>query len=168
MSRPEIKFTVWGTARPKGSARAFVPKGWTRPIITSDNQGLKAWEDTIRATLQDVMNTTPAGIRGEIFDAPVALMLIFHLPRPKAAKHLRYSTKKPDLDKLVRGAIDAMNGILFHDDAQVVAISARKLYADGGARLDVTAEAWVEPTYRKPPKEIGGLFKEQADASETV
>ena len=39
-----IKFTVYGDPSPKGSARAFVPKGWTRPIITSATKGLKAWE----------------------------------------------------------------------------------------------------------------------------
>ena len=120
------------------------------------------------AALQDVMNDTPAADREAIFDAPIALTLMFHLPRPKAAKHVRYSTKKPDLDKCVRGAIDAMNGILFRDDAQVVALGAHKVYADGGAKLDAIVEAWAEPVYRKPPKEVGGLFKEQVDASETV
>lgn len=158
--RPEITFTVHGVPKPKGSAKAFMPKGWTRPIITSDNKGLRAWEDTIRGALQDVMRDTEGDVLTAIFNAPIALTLVFYLPRPKAAKHVRYSTKKPDLDKIVRGAVDPMNGMLFKDDAQVVAINARKLYADGGAKLDVIVEAWAEPNHRKPAKEIGHLFEE--------
>lgn len=139
---PALRFSVHGVAQPKGSTRAFVPKGWTRPIVTSANKGLKGWEETIRHTLQDVLAKAPRPVRDALFEAPVAVTLVFYLPRPKASKGARYSTKKPDLDKLVRGANDAMTGLVYRDDAQVVAIGARKCYADGAARLDVSVEAW--------------------------
>lgn len=146
--RPEIAFDVIGVAEPKGSMRAFIPKGWKRPIVTSTNKNLKSWESTVRERLQDVIRDTPQATRDAIFDAPIAVTLVFHLPRPKSSPRARYSTKKPDLDKLVRGSLDAMNSVLFRDDAQVVAISTEKRYANGAAKLSVMVEAWNEPGLR--------------------
>lgn len=139
---PRLLFTVYGVAQPKGSARAFIPKGWTRPIITSDNKGLRAWEDTIRAELQRVMGELEPFARQTLFDAPISLSIVFRLPRPKSKpKHVTMPTSRPDLDKCVRGAIDALTGVLFKDDAQVVAIVARKVYTAGAA----CAEFLIEP-----------------------
>ena len=45
-------------------------------------------------------------------------------------------TKRPDLDNYLKAILDGMNGVAFHDDSQVVEISARKQY---GARPGV----WV-------------------------
>lgn len=33
-----VSFTVLGTPQPQGSAKGFVPKGWTRAVITTDNK----------------------------------------------------------------------------------------------------------------------------------
>lgn len=146
MTRPEVRFTVHGTPQPKGSARAFVPKGWTRAVVTSANPNLKNWEALVRTELQRVMTTTSPAVLAELFEAPVSVTLIFRVARPKSLpKRVVHATKKPDLDKLVRGAIDAMNGVLFRDDAQVVAIGTRKLYADVAAQLDVVVESWGSP-----------------------
>lgn len=136
-----IVFRVWGVAQPKGSARGFIPKGWTRPIITSDNPSLKAWELLVRAELQQVMATTSTTVKASLFNAPISVTLAFHLPRPKSApRRVIYPTKRPDLDKLVRATIDACSGVAFNDDTQVVAITASKLYAVGAAHVDITIE----------------------------
>src|SRR6185369_17739711 len=47
-----IQFVVLGIAQPKGSARAFMPKGARFPVVTSDNRNLKAWERSVRDRLQ--------------------------------------------------------------------------------------------------------------------
>jgi Holliday junction resolvase RusA-like endonuclease len=134
----EIRFTVWGKPEPKGSARAFVPKGWTRPIVTSDNPALKTWESTIRAELQRVMGELDVETKAMIYASPIRVALAFHLPRPKSApKRVLYPTKRPDLDKCVRAAIDALSGVAFHDDTQVVEIAAVKRYADGAAHVEI-------------------------------
>jgi Holliday junction resolvase RusA-like endonuclease len=146
--RPQIAFTVTGQPQPKGSARAFMPKGWTRPIITSANPNLKQWEATIKGELQRVMADTPRDVLNELYDAPVSVTLIFRVARPKSlAKRVTEATKKPDLDKLARGAIDALSGVLFRDDAQVVAINARKQYAESAAQLDIVVESWASPLF---------------------
>lgn len=143
--RPEIRFVVWGLPQSKGSARAFIPKGWSRPVITSTNKGLKTWERSIKDAVQPVLAETPSDVKAAIFDAPVALSLLFHLPRPKSLpKRVTQHTKKPDLSKLVRGAEDALIGLVYRDDAQIVAIGCKKLYADGAAKLEVIVEGWGE------------------------
>lgn len=139
-----IRFTVYGDAQPKGSTRAFVPKGWTRPIVTSDNPKLKSWEQTIRERLQVVMADTERELLDRLFEGPVSVGLVFHLRRPASLpKRVTAHGKKPDLDKLTRGAIDALSGVLFRDDALVTAIRAQKIYAQSCAMVEIDIQKAV-------------------------
>jgi Holliday junction resolvase RusA-like endonuclease len=68
----------------------------------------------------------PAGI-------PITMYITFNMPIPKSmSKKARASnpkhTVKPDLDNLIKFVKDCCNGILWHDDSQVVSITARKQY----------------------------------------
>lgn len=68
----------------------------------------------------------PAGI-------PITLYLRFDMPIPKSmSKKTRENnpthTVKPDLDNLVKFCKDCCNGIVWHDDSQVVSITAHKGY----------------------------------------
>jgi len=147
--RAEIRFTVIGTPQPKGSARAFMPKGARFPVVTSDNKNLKQWERLIKDRLQQVLPAIPREQRVALWDAPIAISLLFHLPRPKSLpKRVTEHLKKPDLDKCVRGAIDALIGMVFRDDSQVVSIGATKQYADGAAKLDVAITSWEGPLFQ--------------------
>ena len=139
-----VRFTVYGQAQPKGSARAFMPKGARFPVVTSDNPSLKGWERVVRDTLQTGMRRWSKEDLAALFEAPVRVVLDFHLPRPKSLpKRVTAHTRKPDLDKLARGTIDALSGVLFKDDAQVVEIRARKVHAEGSALVHIRVErAW--------------------------
>ena len=56
---------------------------------------------------------------------------------PSAPAH---KVTSPDLDKLVRAVLDAMTGVLFADDRQVMAITAHKRYGQvAGAHVTLTA-----------------------------
>ena len=104
--------------------RAFVPKGWNRPVLTTSNAGLKAWEQTIRSVAQ-------AHVSAYTTD-PVRVRLRFALPRPKSLSRrasCQPHTKRPDVDKLARAALDALTGVVFKDDSQVYALHASKRYA---------------------------------------
>ena len=118
-----IRFRVSGQARAKGSMRAFVPKGWTRPVVTSTNTSVKDWEHAIRTAAQEFSDAYSTG--------PVRVRLRFVLSRPKSLSRRasRAHTKRPDVDKLCRAALDAMTGVLWRDDSQVYALSALKEYA---------------------------------------
>lgn len=131
-----LTFTVVGVSQPQGSTRAFVPKGWTRPIVTSANPKNKGWRDTIASAASFALQAPEHA--GRVFAGPVALDVTFYLPRPKALLTKRLAavdvphTKKPDTDKLVRSTKDALSKVIWHDDSQVTDLVARKRYcADG-------------------------------------
>ncbi len=64
-----------------------------------------------------------------IADAAIDLSVWFDLPRPKTLpKRVTEHTKKPDLDNLVKGVKDALKGLVWRDDSQVVRITAVKQY----------------------------------------
>lgn len=54
-------------------------------------------------------------------------------PSPKSANSERswigYRTTKPDVDNIAKFYLDAANGLIWHDDAQVVKITVKKLYS---------------------------------------
>ncbi len=117
-----VRFTVHGDPLPKGSTRALIPKGWTRPVITSATKGLKKWEATIAAIAGEHME-------GEWMTGAVNVRMYFTLTRPKSLpKKQFHHIKRPDLDKLTRAAIDAMTRVIWRDDSQVVLIQAGKRY----------------------------------------
>jgi crossover junction endodeoxyribonuclease RusA len=116
-------FSVEGIPQPKGSTRAFVPKGWTRPIITAASPKTKKWEREITAVARQ--HITPFDTSKSAF----RVRLRFVLPRPKrlGAAFSPHITR-PDIDKLCRCVLDALTGVAWHDDAQVVTITATKRY----------------------------------------
>lgn len=125
----QLTFTVWGVAQPKGSAKAFLPKGWTRPIITSDNTRNKGWQQLVAEAAGRAKDEAGAAL----LEGPVRLLVAFYLPRPKTLpKRVQHNTKKPDLDKLVRSVKDALTQVAWHDDSQVVDLKAIKRYAEVG------------------------------------
>jgi crossover junction endodeoxyribonuclease RusA len=138
-----LHFTVIGVPQQMGSKRAFVPKGWTRPIITDTNRSLKSWQQLVAAAAQAAILERPANERGLLTDG-VRLTVAFYLPRPKSLPaRVTAHTKAPDLDKFVRGVQDALTQVVFRDDSQVVDLVAMKRYAATDAAPH--AEVWVEP-----------------------
>ena len=51
-------------------------------------------------------------------------------------------TKKPDIDNLIKSALDSLNGIAYKDDSQIVTVVASKFYSDT-PRLEL--EIWERP-----------------------
>ena len=39
-------------------------------------------------------------------------------------------TTRPDADNYIKGVQDALNGVLWHDDSQIVSVTASKFYSD--------------------------------------
>ena len=60
----------------------------------------------------------------------VSLQVVYGFARPKGRdRGRRDPCVRPDVDKLVRALLDALTGIAYHDDGQVVALAVRKIYA---------------------------------------
>jgi len=126
-----LTFEVLGTPVPKGSARAFVPKGWKRPIVTNDNPKTKPWQESIVSAAHDAL----AGGGPIEREEPVALLVRFFMPRPKSApKRVVEPTTIPDLDKLVRTVKDGLKrGGIYRDDSQVTLTLSTKAFAGGAS-----------------------------------
>ena len=59
----------------------------------------------------------------------VEVDLTFVLIKPKSVKRI-YPFVRPDLDKLCRAVLDGLTAIAFKDDAQVISLSAKKIYGE--------------------------------------
>lgn len=69
-----------------------------------------------------------------ILEGPIKVRLLFLLPRKKTVKRkFPISKFDGDVDKLVRAIFDAMTGIVYGDDSQVVDVTASKRYADNSS-----------------------------------
>jgi len=120
-----MTFLALGKPQPKGSTRAFMCRG--RPLITSTNPHLRAWEKIVAKAAQAAeVPLLPA--------EPVTVGILFLLARPKgvAVKRRPWPVVKPDVDKLARAVLDALTGIAYTDDSQVVQVSAKKAYVEPG------------------------------------
>jgi crossover junction endodeoxyribonuclease RusA len=119
-------FTVLGDPAPKGSAKAFV-RG-NRAIITNASPREKPWAQAVHWAALEHGPTEPLA-------GPMAVHLIFRMPRPGRLGKRRIDVlcdRRPDLDKLERSVLDALTGVFWVDDSQVVQCVGLKLYANWG------------------------------------
>jgi Holliday junction resolvase RusA-like endonuclease len=153
--RPTLSFFVEGIAKPAGSKRGFaIKKGGAftgRVAIVDDNKNSRDWKHDVKRAALDAMSAPGGDGELGLWKGPLRLTLYFHFPRPKAhyrtgkhAHELRAGapdrpTVKPDVTKLIRGVEDALTGIVWHDDAQIVIQLASKSYRDvrPGVQIEV-------------------------------
>ena len=143
-----VTFTAYGTPVPQGSTRAFVVQG--RAVTTSANKNLRPWRDTMASAARFAMQEAGA----KALTGPVWVSATFVLPRPQSRpKRDRYPDRRPDLDKLARGLLDALTGPVLTDDAQVVGLDVAKRYVgdtdalpEPGVRVELAAAQDAEVT----------------------
>lgn len=132
-----IAFTVYGTAEPAGSKRAFVVGGKAR--VTDANRKSAPWKQEVAS--QGAEATADL----DLLDGPLAVCFTIYVPRPaghfgKAGNVLPsarvFPTVKPDLLKLARGIEDALTGIVWRDDSQIVSERLFKMYGEP-ARVEI-------------------------------
>ena len=144
ISSQALCFSVHGIPIPQGSTRAFIPKGWSRPIITAANAKTKPWRQEIAGVVVSEMEKT--GFARMTKDVPVKVCAGFSFPRPHGLpKRVNSKTTKPDLDKLVRSLLDAMTGLVFEDDSQVVQLHVRKTFGIPGVHVVVEECGFMPP-----------------------
>jgi Holliday junction resolvase RusA-like endonuclease len=119
-----IEFRVDGLPVPQGSMKVIHGR-----VIHSQGSALAQWRASI------ALAARKAGARPT--REPVTMTLTFIMPRPKTVKR-NYPSVAPDLDKLIRGALDALTAIAYVDDGQVVEIYSKKIYGEViGAKIQV-------------------------------
>lgn len=136
-----IAFTVYGRAEPQGSSRAWVKNG--KAHVTSANKKLKPWRQML--TQVAVCEATALGsmpLAGKHIPVRLTLDCYFERP-PSIPKKRTHMVVKPDADKLLRAANDALTGVLYADDAQVVDARVRKHYGSP-ERVEIRMERITE------------------------
>lgn len=132
-----IRFTVYGTPQTAGSKRSFVPldKVTKKPfrragggvVVSTVDANPKSgdWKNLIASE-------AAKHVSGTLLDGPLVVTITFYRVRPKG--HFRggvnssmlkpsappYPDVKPDVLKLARAVEDAMSGVLYRDDSQIV------------------------------------------------
>lgn len=94
-------------------------RAFNNRIVHTKPKELMAWRKQIGYTIGREV-AVPS-------DKPINIVLQFQVLKPKSATRL-YPSVKPDLDKLIRAVLDALTGIVYLDDSQVIGIHASKRY----------------------------------------
>lgn len=129
---------VRGLPAPQGSKRGIVNRYTQRVAMVESSKRVKPWRADIREAVSTEMGGRPP------HQGALSMSITFVFPRPKGhygtgrnASILKESAPKhhigkPDLDKLCRAALDAMSGIVYADDAQIVQLHLSKRYPGHG------------------------------------
>lgn len=139
MSERGICFVCFCHPEPQGSARGFPIQRQNGKIgvsITSDNRKLKPFRHVIARTALAAIDVRPFAAK----HVPVRMEIDFYFQKPASAPKKRlFPVVKPDLDKLARSIFDALAGIMFVNDAQVIDCRVRKHYGTP-ERIEISAE----------------------------
>lgn len=144
-----ISFFVPGTPKPAGSKRAFALRKagvlTGRVAVVDASKGSKDWKG-------DVKRFASEEYKGPLLDGPLKVTLTFYVARPQghsgkkglSASAPAYPVVRPDLLKYARAVEDALTGVIWSDDSQIVTELLRKRYAKALTVPGVLVEAESE------------------------
>lgn len=139
----EVKFTVYGPPKGKGRPRFSIRKSGNGKAFA----GARTPDETVLYENQIKMEYRQSN--GQLRfpdDAQLVLIVKAYYEIPKNVSKKRREkmllcdirpTKKPDWDNIGKVASDALNGIAYRDDAQIVEAIVGKYYSET-PRLEVT------------------------------
>lgn len=87
---------------------------------------------------------------GHFFEGPLEIIVEASFAPPKSASKKKAGQmlsgevvpeKKPDIDNIIKVVCDALNGIAYHDDKQIISVTAKKQYAAKDGLYIAIAEA---------------------------
>lgn len=126
-----VELYVPGIPEPKGSKHLARRGGKVWMLNGSDGKAHRRLEDWSHRVAHYGKATVSANAITEPCDAPMCVDVTFYMPRPKSVPLTRiHCSVKPDVDKLLRGVLDPLKGILITEDSRVVGGSFKKVYAD--------------------------------------
>ncbi len=138
-----VDFFVPGVPSPGGSKKSFHHAKTGKIITMDDAKNNRGWKERVSAFAD-------ANGLGVPLSGPLLLDVTFTLPRPRGhygtGKHRerlkpsapRHHETRPDTTKLLRACEDALKGIIYADDSQIVIQTAMKVYGNvPGVRVRV-------------------------------
>lgn len=123
-----ISFTVPGQPAGKGRPRAFRMSKGVRMFTPEKTV---SYENLVATAAQGAMRGQPPVDGAVAVDLDIRLMVSMSWSQKKRTQALAgqiHPTKKPDADNVTKAIFDAMNGIVWGDDVQVVRLSLCKRY----------------------------------------
>ena len=126
-----IQFTVYGTPVGKGRPKFSTFNGHATAYTPAKTVN---YENLVKLSYQQQCNNKPYEK-----DVPLKAEIAAYFPIPKSTSKKKreamlngeiYHTKKPDADNIVKCILDALNGIAYYDDSQVVYVRCKKNYSD--------------------------------------
>ena len=130
-----IHIKILGIPQPKQSARFRVQKFGNKAFVKSYQK--KEVIENERNFAFDAKSQLPEDF--EVMTGPLKVRALFVFPPLKsfnksklnilASGGVIYKDTKPDLqDNLMKGCVDALEGIIFLNDSQICEVSSRKIY----------------------------------------
>lgn len=117
--------------------------------VTFTDREVEAYHAVVRMAAREVMRDQPP-----IAD-PIMLSLLAVFPVPsswsgkrqrEALSGLRHKASRPDMENTIKGALDAMQSVVYRDDAQIIGYrSCFKVYGDR-PRLEIVVEPLLQGT----------------------
>ncbi len=134
-----MRFEVLGKPQGKQRAKVSTRGGFARAYTPEETV---SYENLIRLSYATAHNDGETSF----MDKPLTVEIIAHYAIPKAfskkkrgealAGTVRPQTK-PDIDNVVKVVCDALNGVAYRDDTQVIRINAEKRYGEE-PKLEIT------------------------------
>jgi Holliday junction resolvase RusA-like endonuclease len=116
------------------------PKGKGRPRFTRAGSFTRVYTDKQTLDYEVVIKSCAAHAMGsnDLLETAVSVFLYVRLAVPQSYSKKRTEAclsglekpcKKPDIDNIAKTFLDAMNGVIFKDDTQVIDLHVKKLYS---------------------------------------
>ena len=125
-----LNFTIDGKAKPKQSFR------YTRQGFKYTPRDVKQYASDIQLAFYAAY---PKWLPSMFFEKPLRVELSVYISMPKSFSKIKKQRAlagelrpliKPDCDNISKNILDALNGIAYPDDKQIVELVIKKYYAD--------------------------------------
>jgi Holliday junction resolvase RusA-like endonuclease len=120
-----VRFTAFGDAKPGGSKKAFAHPQTGRIVVVDDSKN-KPWKKAVASEGLRALEGRMLPLFGE---GPLGVEFVFYRQRPQSQLRANgavkdnapaFPTTRPDVLKLARAVEDALTGIIYRDDSQIV------------------------------------------------
>ena len=156
-----LDFKVFGQPATQGSKKAvpiyrngqpIVKDGRTLTRVVDDNPKLSMWRQEVAQVAYPAFREATDEEEPELLTGPIELTLTFSRPRPRShygtgrnAGKLKpsapaYPITRPDTIKLARAVEDALTGVVWRDDSQVVDHCLLKKWGTFGVEVCVVTK----------------------------
>lgn len=120
----------------------ITPKAWQRPKTRVVGKFVKHYSPAQTQNYEKEIAQFFKAYAKDVFferEEPICVNIVFGMPIPvstpkskkdKMLEGILQHTKRPDLDNLLKAVLDALNGVAWEDDSQIVRISAMKEYSE--------------------------------------